>query len=106
MWGSSAILEVQAAGRDEVMTMKRRIGLNPEYLDRIWRFIVAYIDENGISPSFDEVAKGVFMSRAQVVRYTDILEARGMIERRLNIPRSMRVLVRPPTADGRNSTRS
>lgn len=59
---------------------------------RVYDYIVTYFEENGFSPSMKEIGEGCFFSRGTVVRYLDLLEARGYIEREYNVPRSIHVL--------------
>ena len=59
---------------------------------QVLAFIRKFIKENGISPSITEIAEGCFRSRSGIVRYLDILEARGYITRIPNLPRSIRIL--------------
>lgn len=64
-----------------------------EMMQTVYDFIVSYKDEwGGVSPSLGEIADGCYMSRSNVVRYLDILEARGHIEREHNVPRSIRLI--------------
>ncbi|PJF21212.1 MAG: transcriptional regulator [Phototrophicales bacterium] len=57
----------------------------------VFDFIRDYIQVRGISPTFAEIGAGVSLSRAAVVRYVDLLEARGYISRIFNVPRSIRI---------------
>ena len=59
---------------------------------RVLAFIRTYINQHGISPSLDEIAKGCHMSRSNVVRYLDFLEAWGYLTRTPGIPRSISLL--------------
>lgn len=64
-------------------------------LQTVYDFIAAFIDEhNGLSPTLREIADGCYLSRTAIMRYIDLLEARGYILRDFNIPRSIR-LTRP-----------
>lgn len=81
------------------MTDVKRYANNNRVQDRetliqeIFDFVVAYKDRyNGNSPSLVEISKGCYTSRTNVVRYLDILEARGYIQRNPYIPRSIRIL--------------
>lgn len=60
--------------------------------ERIYVFVRAYFAEYGYSPCMDEIAESVFMSRATVMRYVDLLEARGYITREPGVPRSIAVV--------------
>ena len=76
----------------------KRYATNPRSRNReatlqdVYDFCAGYIDDRRISPSLQEVAKGLYMSRANVTRYLDILEARGYVERDPSIPRSIRIV--------------
>jgi SOS-response transcriptional repressor LexA len=51
--------------------------------------IRAYIEEHGHSPSLTEIAAACFISRTTVLRYLDLLEARGCIKRTPAMARSI-----------------
>ncbi len=57
----------------------------------VYDFIVAYLEEIHFPPSIQEIAQGTYMSRGNVIRYLDLLEARGYLAREFNIPRSIRL---------------
>ncbi|MAS34875.1 MAG: hypothetical protein CL610_12765 [Anaerolineaceae bacterium] len=59
---------------------------------QVYEFIRAYFREHGFSPSFRDISRGCHMSTSNVVRYLDRLEARGLISRELNKPRSIALL--------------
>lgn len=59
--------------------------------DTIYTFLVSFIDENRFSPSIREIASGCFINVATVIRYLDILEANGRIERTIGKARSIRI---------------
>lgn len=61
--------------------------------DEIYLFLVNYIYENGFSPSIREIAGGCFVNVATVIRYLDILEAIGRIERTAGKARSIRIVI-------------
>lgn len=59
---------------------------------RALEFIDLYVRENGISPSFDEIAEHLGLSsRSQVHRLVTKLEERGKIRRRPNSARSIEI---------------
>ncbi len=62
----------------------------------VWRFIAVFIDEHGYAPSLRQIAQACFTSHGNVVRYLDLLEARGVIEREMGQARALRLLKRPP----------
>jgi SOS-response transcriptional repressor LexA len=73
-------------------SMKRRRNDQEQILREVLQFIREFINEHGISPSITEVADGCFRSRSGVVRYLDLLQARGYIERIPRSPRSISLL--------------
>jgi len=52
-----------------------------DLLKQVYRFIAAYIDENGYAPSVREIAAGCYVGLSTAIRTLDILEARGEIRR-------------------------
>ncbi|MFW5771694.1 MAG: LexA family protein [Phototrophicaceae bacterium] len=74
---------VKRYARDE------RIRQREENVQVIYDYVVAYIQQQGHSPSLDEIARGCYTSRSNVVRYLDLLEARGYLMRVHNTPRSI-----------------
>lgn len=64
---------------------------------RIYDYCAEYIADRRYAPSIQDIADACYMSRSNVVRYLDLLEARGFIERGHNIPRSIRI--RHPSDD-------
>jgi SOS-response transcriptional repressor LexA len=63
-------------------------GLKPDS-QRVYSFIVSFIDERGFPPSQREIATGCFMARSSVQRHLDVLEATGFIEREMGTARSL-----------------
>ena len=59
---------------------------------RILTFIRKYDAETGLSPTIVEIAAGCYMSRSNVVRYLDWLEAWGFLTRIPHVPRSIVLL--------------
>ncbi len=62
--------------------------------ESVYAFIRNYIETEGYAPSQREIAKGCYLSVGNVVRYLDKLEARGLLYREPNRPRSIRLLKR------------
>lgn len=60
--------------------------------DKIYTFLVNFIEENRFSPSIREIANGCFINVATVIRYLDILEANGRVERTAGKARSIRIV--------------
>jgi len=60
----------------------------------IYDYLCKYSDEHGWPPSLRQIAKGCYMSRSNVVRYLDMLEAWGFIEREPNLSRAIRIMNR------------
>ncbi len=59
--------------------------------EAVYDFIRAYIAEHGFGPSQQEIADGCYMSRPNVIRYLDKLEAWGRISREPGKARSIRL---------------
>lgn len=78
--------------------MKRRQterdALREEQAQRILDYIHAYFEQEGCSPSFNDIAGACFMTRSSVARYIDLLEGRGKIRRVPGIPRSISLVTR------------
>ena len=56
----------------------------------IYEFICEYLDENGISPTIEDVKIGCNISSKSVVSYNlDILEKKGLLDRKKGIARSL-----------------
>jgi len=56
----------------------------------IYEFICEYLDENGISPTIEDVKIGCNISSKSVVSYNlDILEKKGLLDRKKGIARSI-----------------
>ena len=73
-------------------TAKKQHDDQEQILREVLQFIREFFKEHGISPSITEVADGCFRSRSGVVRYLDLLQARGYIERIPRSPRSISLL--------------
>lgn len=52
-----------------------------ETRERVYQFICEFVDEHRMSPTRQEIADGVGVSRPTVQKAIDILEARGKIRR-------------------------
>jgi len=63
-----------------------------EMARQVYDYIRAYIDETGWAPSLRQIARGCYISRSHVVRYLDLLEAWGYIEREPGLSRAIRVV--------------
>ncbi|MBM01595.1 MAG: repressor LexA [Chloroflexi bacterium] len=56
----------------------------------IYEFICEYLDQNGISPTIEDVKIGCNISSKSVVSYNlDILEKKGLLDRRKGVARSI-----------------
>lgn len=63
--------------------------------DRIYDFIVDYIDQNGFSPTVREICTGVGLkSTSNVHSYLNDLEDEGRIKRSSALPRTIQVIDR------------
>lgn len=74
-----------------MVSQTERDQIREQNLKRVYNYIYDYFQMEGIAPTFDEIGEGVALSRAAVVRYVDLLEARGYINRSFNVPRSIRL---------------
>ncbi len=62
-----------------------------DYRERILAFVEAFVDENGYSPTYDEIRKAVGLSsKSHVNYYVLALEEEGRIERTPHAPRGLR----------------
>ncbi|MBZ0291669.1 MAG: hypothetical protein K8L99_03795 [Anaerolineae bacterium] len=60
--------------------------------DELLQFIKAYAAQHGFPPTIREMSAGCFMSRTNVIRYLDKLEATNRIQREPGIPRGIMIL--------------
>lgn len=58
-------------------------------VQRVYAFVLHYIRTNRRPPTQREIAEGTFLARSSVVRFLDILAARGMLEREDNVARGL-----------------
>ncbi len=74
----------------------RRLRLSGKapHLKAVYDYVCDYWEKYNISPTHADIADACFLSRGTVVRYLDRLEARGLITREPNIPRSIQVVKR------------
>lgn len=63
-----------------------------QIMDDIYNFICLYIQENGYSPSQNEIAIACYLGRTTLLRYLDRLEASGRIARNIGHARSVRII--------------
>ncbi len=70
------------------------MNLRPEDLESVYAFVRAYIEEHTHPPTIREIGRHCLMSRANVVRYLDRLEAQGRIFREPGRARGI-TLVKP-----------
>jgi len=69
--------------------MTSNLNLSPKQ-NNIFNYIVEYFEENGISPTIEDVKKGCKISSKSVVSYNlNILENKGLIDRKKGIARSI-----------------
>lgn len=71
-----------------------RAAQREQQLKQILAYIEQYIEREGRSPSFEDIADGTYMTRSNVVRYIDWLEGRGYIKRVPGVPRSISLVKR------------
>lgn len=60
-------------------------------MQETYKFIINFIKENGYSPSYREIAKGVGCALSTVVSRLEKLVDFGMIEMKPNAPRTIKV---------------
>jgi DNA-binding MarR family transcriptional regulator len=58
----------------------------------VYRFICAYMADNGYAPTLREIGAECKMSRSSVVRYLDQLEMKGLIRRDFGVSRGIVLL--------------
>ena len=73
-------------------TAKKQHDDQEQILREVLAFVRDYVKEHGISPSITEVADGCYRSRSGIVRYLDILQARGYLTRIPRMPSSISLL--------------
>ncbi len=61
-------------------------------MQKTYKFIIDFIKENGYSPSYREIAKGVGCALSTVADRLDKLVKFGMIEMKPNVPRTIKVV--------------
>ena len=76
------------------MTIMRSIktNLDPHMLDKVWHFICDFNHQFGYPPNLRQIAEMVFMSRANLYRYLDHLEAEGRLTREPGVARGITIL--------------
>jgi DNA-binding MarR family transcriptional regulator len=63
----------------------------------VHQFIANYLTENdGLSPTFREIAKGCHIHLSTAAHCVDVLEAQGRVARRRNVSRSIRLISQEP----------
>jgi SOS-response transcriptional repressor LexA len=62
---------------------------------QVWKFLAAYIDEQGYPPTLAEIAQGCHVSRTTVERHLMKLDGRGVIELHQGA-RAIKLVERPP----------
>lgn len=58
-------------------------------MQRVYNFVVTYITTQGRPPCQREIAEGTFIGRSSVVRFLDILVARGELNREEYVARGI-----------------
>jgi SOS-response transcriptional repressor LexA len=61
-------------------------------LEEVYTFVRNYIAQHHRPPTLREIAKGCFTNTTTIIRYLDILQARGRLTREPGISRSLRLL--------------
>ncbi len=58
-------------------------------IQRVYEFVKTFIETQGRQPSQREIAEATYIGRSSVVRFLDILVARGLLERTENVARGI-----------------
>jgi len=67
--------------------------MNTTLVKSVHQFIAKYLTENeGLSPTFREIANGCHMHLSTAAHCVDVLEAQGRVTRRRNTSRSIRLV--------------
>lgn len=66
-----------------------------ERMEAIYAFIELFYMQHRMTPTQREIAEECYLSRGTVLRYLDLLEARGLIERTPFKARSIRLVESP-----------
>jgi DNA-binding MarR family transcriptional regulator len=66
--------------------------LDPEVLEEVFRFLCEYNRQFGYSPTMREISEACYMSRPNMYRYLDRLEAQNRIARDSGIARGITVI--------------
>lgn len=72
----------------------RKPTLDPHTLEDVFDFLCHYNRQFGYSPTMRELSEGCFMSRPNMYRYLDKLEAQGRISRDSGIARGITLIAR------------
>ena len=72
--------------------------LDSQTLEDVFIFLCHYVRQFGYSPTLREVAEACYMSRPNMYRYLDALEAQGRIARDPGIARGITLLAPCPEA--------
>jgi len=75
------------------------MSIDTEIADNILEFIAAYTEEHPMPPSMREIAEGCFIAYGTVIRYLDIMEVMGCVQRESGKARSVSILKRKTEMD-------
>ena len=66
--------------------------LDPQTLEDVYRFLCEYFRQFGYSPTMREVSEACYMSRPNMYRYLDQLQAQGRIARESRVARGITLI--------------
>lgn len=59
----------------------------------LYKFLIDYVKENGYSPSYSEIAKGIgIKANSTVMERLQSLQKKGKIQIKVNIPRAIKIV--------------
>jgi hypothetical protein len=87
-WGELTGIEWMAAN----IMRRLKSSLDPQTLEDVFAFLCQYNRQFGYSPTLREVAGACYMSRPNMYRYLDQLEAQGRISRDSGIARGITLI--------------
>lgn len=80
------------------MAHSRKPHLDPQILEDVFTFLCEHNRQFGYSPTMREISTACFISRTNIYRYLDKLEAQGRISRDAGIARGINLLAHCPDA--------
>ena len=72
------------------------MAVRKNYRSEILGFVEGFVEDNGYSPTLDEIRESVRLcSKSHVGYYLDALEEEGLVERKPRTPRGLRLIGSP-----------